>query len=52
MKNNCKDVPEVGAGAEAGLSDTTEVKLPGTRKSVVKLLRMENATEWLKRHRV
>ena len=45
MKNNCKDVSEGEADAEASLSDTTEAKLPGTRKSVVKLLRMETTVE-------
>ena len=45
MKNNCKDFPEGEASVEASLTDATETKLPGTRKSVVKLLRMESAVE-------
>ncbi len=45
MKINCKDSQEGEAGTEASLSDAAETKLPGTRKSVVKLLRMESAVE-------
>lgn len=45
MKNHCKDAPESEADADINLPGVTEAKLPGTRKSVVKLLRMENATE-------
>ena len=41
MKNHCKDAPE----GEASLSDAAEAKLPGTRKSVVRLLKMESAIE-------
>ena len=45
MKNHCKDAPEGEADADICVPGATKAKLPGTRKSVVKLLRMENATE-------
>ena len=45
MSNNCKDSQEGEVDAEASLSDAAETKLPGTRKSVVKLLKMESAVE-------
>lgn len=45
MKNHCKDAPEGEADTDICVPGATEAKLPGTRKCVVKLLRMENATE-------
>ena len=45
MKNHCKDAPEGEADTEAILSGVEEAKLPGTRKSVVKLLRMETEAQ-------
>ena len=45
MEENCKDVSEGEADTDIRLPGVAEAKLPGTRKSVVKLLRMENATE-------
>jgi len=42
MKENCRDSKESEADAEEKMSGVAEAKLPGTRKSVVKLLKMEN----------
>ena len=42
MKNHCKDAPEGEADADINLPGVAEAKLPGTRKSVVKLLKMDN----------
>jgi hypothetical protein len=45
MKNHCKDAPEGETEADINLPGVAEAKLPGTRKSVVKLLKMESAVE-------
>ena len=46
MKIYCKDANKDKADAETRLPDVTEAKLPGTRKSFAKLLKMENTGEF------
>jgi hypothetical protein len=45
VKENCIDSKESEADAEEKISGVAETKLPGTRKSVVKLLKMETEAQ-------
>ncbi|MBO5638206.1 MAG: NERD domain-containing protein [Acidaminococcaceae bacterium] len=45
VAENCRDAQDDETGTVINLSGVTEVKLPGTRKSVVKLMKMETETQ-------